>query len=228
MQSPRERYSLSKFKKVYVFGDSILQNLHSLYWDRVRFRKKNTVVSRVKPASELTTETVQENFLETLERQFGPRLRASQSAADTVLVTNSAVWDLLEPIDNDKSDADFGKHIQGLELYLKMLVERYPNVTVYWTLPTAIQVHVLGEGCYKDIRCIDRTRYMSTSLIQRLYDKQRELTTKLNVTVIDVFEATYVSARWLMDGDGRHYNRWFNSFLQDWYYPRMEKNFFFE
>ncbi len=41
----------------------------------------------------------------------------------------------------------------------------------------------------------------------------------LRVPVLDVFEASYLSADWTMPGDGRHYDLEYNKMVLSWFYP---------
>jgi hypothetical protein len=61
--------------------------------------------------------------------------------------------------------------------------------------PTAFHVHLLQEHCYKKQKCIDRTQYISTTLIKDLHVRQKQLMEEeLGVPFLDLFEATYLLA----------------------------------
>jgi hypothetical protein len=140
------------------------------------------------------------------------------------------VWDLLEPKNISFPDPGFQHNIAGCKVYIQGIRQRYPNIEIYWLLPTAIHVHAL-EGnpkCLYDPICIERTYYASTSLNKELYSRQKLLMQELGVPVIDYFEESYLSARALMPGgDVRHYLPVFNVFASDWYFPGMEIMFAF-
>jgi hypothetical protein len=42
---------------------------------------------------------------------------------------------------------------------------------------------------------------------------------ELRVPVLDVYEASYLSADWTLSGDGRHYNTAYNKMVLSWFYP---------
>ena len=56
--------------------------------------------------------------------------------------------------------------------------------------------------------------------VDYLYRKQiRLMMDELRVPVLDVFEASYLSADWTLPGDGRHYDLAYNKMVLSWYYP---------
>jgi hypothetical protein len=60
---------------------------------------------------------------------------------------------------------------------------------------------------------------MSSSNVYHLYVRQKALMNELEIPFIDLYEATYLSGNWMMDGDGRHYRRWLNEEMFSWSYP---------
>jgi hypothetical protein len=125
----------------------------------------------------------------------------------------------LEPTNGKQKDKDFADHLTACRQLISRIRSQYPNVSLYWKSPTAFHVHALQKECYANKNCIDRTRYMSNTLAKDLYVRQKQLMEELGVPFLDLFEATYISACWGMPGDGRHYRRWLNQFLNNYYYP---------
>ena len=142
---------------------------------------------------------------------------------DVALILGSAVWDILEPTNNNETqnDKDFADHLQACRQLIVRDRSQYPNngVSLFWKSLTAFHVHLLPERCYENQKCIDRTRYMSTTLIKDLHVRQKQLMEEeLGVPFLDLFEATYLSASWSMPGDGRHYQYRLNQRLNNYYF----------
>jgi hypothetical protein len=112
--------------------------------------------------------------------------------------------------------------------------QRRNRVTVYWLLPTAVHIHRVHVADSDAMRQrapqkINRTRYLSASRTRQLYQRQKQVVQAIlarqrpihDETVkagflIDVFEATYLSADWTLPGDGRHYRPELNQRMLSW------------
>jgi hypothetical protein len=61
---------------------------------------------------------------------------------------------------------------------------------------------------------------MSNSRIEHLYRQQtRLMMDELRVPILNVLEASYLSADWTLAGDGRHYKTAYNKMVLSWFYP---------
>jgi hypothetical protein len=60
---------------------------------------------------------------------------------------------------------------------------------------------------------------MSSSRAESLYKVQSKVMKELNVPVLDLYEAYYLSADRSSPGDGRHFDGQFNAFILSWFYP---------
>ena len=61
--------------------------------------------------------------------------------------------------------------------------------------------------------CGERTLYMSASRSAYLYEAQKKIMEELSVPLLDVYEASYLSAFQTKPKDGRHYTKEFNRLL---------------
>jgi hypothetical protein len=95
----------------------------------------------------------------------------------------SAVWDILEPIQENNQGYDFEDHIQACGQLIERIRRHYPNVTIYWKSPEALHVHTLLSKSYKDKKCIKRTKY---PLSHFLHSRQKQLMKDLGVPFIDL------------------------------------------
>jgi hypothetical protein len=117
-----------------------------------------------------------------------------------------------------------------MEKYLRTIAQLYPQVTLFWLLPTAVhihRVHLLSEPLLvqKAPQKIRRTKYMSASRTRQLYHHQKALLVALqesedilSVVGLDIYEATHLSADWTLPGDGRHYRPELNQLMLSWLY----------
>jgi hypothetical protein len=61
-------------------------------------------------------------------------------------------------------------------------------------------------------------RYASNSRVKYLYEEQMKIMKELNVPVLDVFEATYLSSDQQLIGDLVHYQAPFNKLILSYFY----------
>jgi hypothetical protein len=219
-----ETINLSPFQQVFAFGDSTMDqfvrqrpNKKGKYY----FQPKLRVGEKMKlPMNQETVQT----HLQLLHEQFGEELLASSSATSTALIVGSCLWDIL-----DFQDALQGKecedHIYSCRQYVEQIRERYPNVTLVWKSPMAVHIHwvdlerlVEHDKGTAALFGIDRVRYMSASRSRYLYNRQKKLMEDLDMAMIDIFEATYLSSDKLYPSDGRHYRPDLNRMMLQWFY----------
>jgi hypothetical protein len=99
-------------------------------------------------------------------------------------------------------------------------------VTLFWKAPSAAHPHRVSlEECYARPTCESRVRYLSNSRIDYLYRQQiRLMMDELRVPVLDVYEASYLSADRSMPGDGRHFDLEYNKMVLSWFYPSADND----
>jgi hypothetical protein len=79
------------------------------------------------------------------------------------------------------------------------------------------------QQCREDIRCVRRLPYCSNSRVKYLYDEQLKIMKELHVPVLDVFEASYLSADKHPYSDAMHYSKKFNKFILKSFYKGGKK-----
>jgi hypothetical protein len=141
---------------------------------------------------------------------------------------------------NSRMKDPWQEHLTTLNEYLNHIHEKYSTknrmIKLYWILPTAVhihRVHLLSDPILlqKAPQKIIRTKYMSSSRTYDLYQKQKCVINKINqkqhlinntnestISMLDIYEATYLSADWTLPGDGRHYRPELNQLMLSWFY----------
>jgi lysophospholipase L1-like esterase len=231
---PTSSPNLRQFDTVICFGDSTMDQ-----FVRQRPNKKgkyyfqpNLIVGE-KIRMGLNSETLEE-MLDTLHQELGSLLHHELlSSSDqqqegqqhgTALVLCSGLWDILDSQDTLQGES-YDNHIQACRDYVERIRDKYPNVTIIWKSPMAVHVHVVDLNRLIDAETgkpvlfgIDRLRYMSRSRSRYLYEIQMALMEELNVPVLDIYDATYLSAHRLYPSDGRHYRPDLNRLMLNWFY----------
>ena len=126
-------------------------------------------------------------------------------------------------------------HLVACEQLIQHVRTTYPVEIVeeiFWKSPSSLHIHVPILQLQKDANSVklkrqyggmtklhNRLRYMSSSRAYQLHTKQQQLMKRLNVTYLDVYQATYLSADHTYIGDGRHYLPYLNTMIMNWFYP---------
>jgi hypothetical protein len=157
------------------------------------------------------------NFLGKLKKWHKNELRNTNKSV--ALILGSSMWDILVP-DNIQGP-DFTDHLNASRQLVETIRQLYPTVTLFWKSPSAAHPHRVSlEECYRRPPCLSRVRYLSNSRIDYLYREQmRLMVDELRVPVLDVYEASYLSADRSMPGDGRHFDLPYNKMILSWFYP---------
>lgn len=217
---------LSAFDKVLAFGDSTMDqfvrrrpNKRGKYY----FQSNLRVGEKVRIG--LNSQTI-ETLLGLLHEDFGDEL-LNDDDSSIALIVGSCLWDIL-----DSQDTLQGKyytdHIEACRNYVQRIRERYPRATVVWKSPMAVHIHwvdldrlVEYDKATATLFGIDRVRYMSAYRSRFLYECQTKLMTEsLEVPILDLYEATYLSADQLYPSDGRHYRPDLNLLMLSWFYSK--------
>jgi hypothetical protein len=213
-QPPRDHgIDLSVFNLTISFGDSLMGSLVG------RKPYRPNVLYHFNVARPLSTKMLPV-FLRKLKNWHKYPLRdANRSVA---LILGSSMWDILVP-DNIQGPL-FTDHLNATRQLVETIRQLYPTVTLFWKSPSATHPHRVSlEKCYRQTinpDCLSRVRYMSNSRIDYLYQQQiRLMRDELKVPVLDVYEASYLSADRSTYGDGRHYGKGYNHVVLSWFYP---------
>ena len=215
---PNISVNLASYKKVICFGDSIMNNLCGMYWNKFRVRKPN-VYCHGNVGVEYALGTVDGLYAKLVDWHHKDLQAAANTSSSTVaLLLGSAVWDILEPRSKSHQGQYFEDHIQACKKMIESVRANYPNVDIVWKSPQGLHVQALKPPCFEDWNCIKRTKYMSSTLAQVLWKQQKKLMDELNVPFVDLYEASSLSADQLMPGDGRHYRYLINEKMMDFMY----------
>lgn len=228
---------LAKYEQVLVFGDSAMKqfvkNASRAFEPNIVYR-----VKRRKPWAM----TLIEEHLQILIKQLGRDLDATATGSphSIALILGSSIWDVLaskkEHTANatpNHSESVFQDHLKACRHFISTVRKEYPNVDILWKSPTAMHIHVVDPSApilpsgaaegnddngSSTLALLQRVRYMSSSRMSYLYQLQKELMQELQVTFLDIYEATYLSASWTFPGDGRHYSPELHQHILRWFY----------
>jgi hypothetical protein len=160
----------SAYNIVIGFGDSLMEGFYKAHGvpDALKLLySPNTTAYGGSPSMELNNKTV-DLLMDKLREQDGHFLNQTNVA----LVIGSSVWDLLS---KDTVDPDFVSHLQGARRLVEQLQLEYPNIPLYWKSASAMQPQSLDRQCFRkgNKSCRHRTRYMSNSRAQILYENKK-------------------------------------------------------
>jgi hypothetical protein len=222
--------NLSKYKKVIFFGDSVIRDMisgdgESVPPARKKYFKPN-VLFKKSVRSSLSLDTVN-HFQNHLLKKHG--LDVVQNHGNVSLVMGSSVWDLAIPKNAKDTPgflaqgSDFNNHILACRTFIEFVRKTFPYLKIYWKLPSAMHQHLIKCADVEDPRfrdwCKISTKYMSSSRVEILYRKQKALMQELNVTYLDLYEASHLSAHNYLSKDGRHTLASWNRDVLEWFYP---------
>ena len=219
--------NLRNFDKVICFGDSTMdQFVRQRPNTKGKYYFQPNLIVGEKVTMGLNSETV-EDMLQELERQHGALLNETckmESSCPVALLLCSALWDILDSQDTMQGES-YDNHRQALQEYIERIRQSYPHVTIVWKLPMAVHPHVVQLERLVDAETgkpvlfgIDRLRYMSKYRSRYIYELQKELMQELDVKVLDIYDATHLSAHRLYPSDGRHYRADLNRLMLNWFF----------
>lgn len=225
-EAPPCTIDLGSFDGVYFFGDSTADqfvrqrpNVKGKYY----FQPKMLVGEKIRHP--LNTRTLQ-SMLELLDKEFGNTLRYHLEKAHRIcLVLNSCLWDILDASD-ELQGCSFDDHIEACRQLITTVRSVYEGVKVAWKSPMAVHIHWVNlerliehDNATATLFGRDRVRYMSRSRSQLIFNRQQELMNELNVPMLDIYEASQLSADQLYPSDGRHYRPDLNRLMLGWFVP---------
>jgi hypothetical protein len=217
---------LGSYDEVLCFGDSTMdQFVRQRYNKKGKYYFQPNVKVGEKVLFGLNHQNV-DSMLEMLDENFGEELRNREEDKDdhVAMILGSCLWDILDAHDALQG-RDYEDHIQACRKYIECIRECYPNVTLFWKSPMAVHIHwvdlerLVEQGrANGNLFGIDRICYMSASRSRFLCDIQAKVMRELNVPLLDLYEATYLSSDQLYPSDGRHYRPDLNRLMLSWFY----------
>ena len=189
-------------------GDSLMMNLFR-WLNNTRFSDKG--VNYLNLGSELNTTRVESHFVHPLRKARYYNMLKGDNVA---LFFGSATWDVIQ--DENRQGVTFGDHAEACRQWVQGIRKLYPNVTLFWRTASDLHVHRVDPACHRRVSCWKRVLYMSTSRMQQADRVQRAVMKEMNVSMIDLTDAYFLSADDTMPGDGRHFTEEFNHFVHNW------------
>jgi len=218
---------LSRFDQVFAFGDSTFcqflrqrPNKKGKYY----FRENLRIIGE-KVRMPLNSSTV-DDFLQLIrEDELELELSNKNDLKKKALIVGSCLWDILSA-DDTLQGSEYEDHCDACRKYIYQLRQSYPGVSLLWKSPMAVHIHwvslervVEHDRATATLFGINRIKYMSSSRSFFLYKVQKQLMEELGVPMLDLYEATHLSADQLYPSDGRHYKPDLNRKMLSWFYP---------
>ena len=189
-------------------GDSLM--MHLFRWlNNTHFREN--AVNFKNLMAELNTTRVQDRFIRHL---VGGRYRNALARENVAFFFGSSTWDILQ--EGNQQGLTFADHAEACRQLIHAIRTHYPKVPIFWRTASGMHTHHVNPACYQRELCWKRILYMSTSRVQQVYRVQQAVMKELNVTMIDLTDAYFLSAADTVPGDGRHYTEEFNHFVHNW------------
>ena len=226
---PTLSIDLSKFDQVFAFGDSTFcQFLRQRPNKKGKYYFQNNLrIVGEKVRMGLNSETV-DTLVELIREDEIAERELSSAENDgkkKALIVGSCLWDILSA-DDTLQGSEFIDHREACREYIHRLRQRYPGVTLLWKSPMAVHIHwvdlqrvVEHDRATATLFGINRIKYMSASRSRFLHSIQRQLMNELDVPMLDLYDATHLSADQLYPSDGRHYRPDLNRKMLSWFYP---------
>jgi hypothetical protein len=209
--------NLGTYDQVIVYGDSTMGQFaaagHNLVWPAGNIGTPLNLDTIKKPRERKGV--VSPSMIHQIKHDV---TNAMKNHSKVALIMGSGVWDITAD-DEAIQDSQFHNHRQALRELIAAVQQTFPNLDLYWKSHTAMHIHRVADQ--KDWYHLDRVFYMSTSRSFDLYRYQREIMLDMNVTFLDLYEATFLSVEQLLEGDGRHYTPAFNEKMLSWFYDEM-------
>ena len=150
--------------------------------------------------------------------RFNPEAKNDRNNSRCVLILGSVAWDLLPVALDGRERFDLEDHLESIRNLIDLAKQAYGHkrVDIYWRSPTALHIHETARK--SDWHHFTSVFYASSSRALRLYSAQKRLMQELGIPFLDIYWATYLSADWLIPGDGRHCLKQLNRRMLGWFY----------
>ena len=209
---PPHGIDFGQYNQVVAFGDSTMGH----------FTSRNLVWPGGNVGAPLNTDTIynpihwKDRITPSMLDQIHEYVaNAMKQYSKVALLVGSGVWDIIAD-EEGRQGSEFHDHRTALRLLISEIRQLFPTLDVYWKSHTAMHIHRVSKQ--KDWFHLKRVFYMSTSRSYDLYRYQKRIMAELNVSVLNLYPATYLSAEHLRDLDGRHYSIEFNRKMLSWFY----------
>jgi hypothetical protein len=211
---------LSKYHTVIAFGDSLMLQLVRQYvkggfWSPNIIFEANVCQCLSDPVQDV------KDLLNKFHSWHGTQIVAASNQSHSIaVIAGSAVWDALRGCVR----ADLIDHQAATREFVTTFQSTYPNMDLYWKSPSTVALH--RRSSLKDIMnntvLLQRSRYISDTVLRRLYSVQKSLMMELQVPFLDLFDAYFLSLPWTLPGSALHYEDYISSLLLSYYWPGLK------
>jgi hypothetical protein len=211
---------LSKYHTVIAFGDSLMLQLVRQYvkggfWSPNIIYEANVCQCLSDPVQDV------KDLLHKFHTWHGTQIIAASNQSQSVaVIVGSAVWDALRGC----VPADLIDHQAAIREFVTTIQSTYPNMELYWKSPSTVALH--RRSSLKDIMnntvLLQRSRYISDTVLRQLYSVQKSLMMELQVPFLDLFDAYFLSLPWTLPGSALHYEDYISSLLLSYYWPGLK------
>jgi hypothetical protein len=220
---PPATLAFNNFSNVHVFGDSTMCQLVGTVWDSKKVSHRSNNYTNLHHCTSQLAFAIHPG---TAISAVGGIARGAYDGgkiltndASTALILGAGAWDLFRNPYPLTVEGPGYTHLVGCQMMVEKIRELFPNITLIWRSMTAMHIHAVALGRLGQHAVAERVRYLSTSRAERLYRQQKALMEKLNVTFLDVYEATYLLADYTQYSDALHYTPVANARILAWLYP---------
>jgi hypothetical protein len=221
---PTPSLNTAEYDRIICFGDSLVHNSCGVGFEKYLFRvsKLETLPKNYGLLLCQRNHSSVDHVLNDLVKFIGHSSKFSEEK--TVILTGSSAWDAFSNYQNNS--IDFNETLENNRYIVTQIQKKYPRATIVWRGPSAVHLGVLGKKCldYQN-KCTERVRYISNSVTQYLNQRQKSLMEELGAYYLDVWEMSYLSGNWHMDGDAQHFRTWLQHLFIDQLYP-VEDRFY--
>jgi hypothetical protein len=215
--SPTIDKRLSDYVSVAVFGDSVMGQFVGQYRQNPNFRryrslqfplnKKLNFKSNIRMSYQVNA-TINE-IKKMLMSWHDTQLRGK---ANTALLLGSGMWDLKRI---SREGGTLEQTLLAYRHFIGTARKLYPNTTILWKSQSAVHVHNIDS---QEANIVEGTKYLSCARVEELEKQTRALMKELNVAILDLYEATYLSSHWLYPDDAAHFRHEMNLAMLRWFY----------
>jgi hypothetical protein len=212
--------NLGKYKQVLVFGDSNMEAFSVPITRLCRTKEeeqddKCNMKFSVNVNAQLNRNHLKKRFLPRIRNMIQETIQEGNKLEEMALVVGSHVWDLINDL---HQGTQFLPHRKAVELLLKRIQKEYPTLDLYWRSAMAVHTQA-ATNVREDWKSMIPLYYLSTSRSRKLYEFQTAIVEGLpNVTHLDVYHASYLSAEHMGRGDARHFTQEWHEMATNWFY----------
>jgi hypothetical protein len=125
----------------------------------------------------------------------------NDTSKTTAVVTGSGAWDIAV---QGQLQPDLQQYARAIRGFMQRATSAYLHVDFYWKSVTAIHLHRFGPYP-KDEWIPSKSRYLSYGVTDRVRNLQTAIMNELGIPILDLYDASFLSAPWTRPKDSHHY-----------------------